>query len=169
MFKLFRSKPHPHEHDDYTIWMTDAARIQGISTQANALSSHGVKVVIHSESNSDSDAIMSIVNPNVNVVRKSDLSPNRLTDLGIKNEVLYLMLVGLPDDPEAEESLLTNCKDLPFKIVLQLHLSLNELNAADLVPSNMGEKLKRLGGTEDEPITHRWVSAAIAKARKRKS
>lgn len=168
MFNLFRSKPHPHEHGDEAIWMTDAARIHGVCAEANALSNMDEKVVIFAASNSDASAIGTHAGPNVSVVRKSDLSPNRLTEFAQNRSVLYLMLVGLPDTPEAEESLLTKCKDLPFRIVLQLHLSLPELNAAGLVPSNMADKLKQLGGSEDEPITHRWVSSAIQKARRKK-
>lgn len=168
MLSWFRPPPHPHMCEDASVWLSDAARLKGVVVQAQQRLVAGEKVVLGTHSTATVQALRNARGSvPVEVLEPHQLSPSRLTEQARGAKALRLLLVGPALQPAWEENLLVQCKALPFRISLQVHYTLPELGAFGVKTEPLQGLLKTLGLGEDEAIVHKFVSRAIANARKK--
>lgn len=170
MLDWFRRKPpHPHGRDEDRMWLRDSDRTRGVLAAARQAQASGdMAVVIGVQQPGILRSLQAARRPqDPLVLEPHQLQPARLQEAAQGQTELLLLLVGAAGDPEGEEQLLLRSKDLPLRITLQLHLSLEEPVMAALATPRLRQMLERLGARGDEAIVHAWVSRSVATARRK--
>jgi hypothetical protein len=144
MFGMFKRSRYTRLDD--AVWLTEAAKKQGLARMEQAATQEGTAVM---------------------VCAPSQFNASRLQALAASGKPLLLLISDFSATLAQDQALLQAIRATELDVKVQFHTSLEHPMMVKFTPDRTKAMLATLGMKDDEAITHRWVSRAIETARRK--
>jgi hypothetical protein len=144
MFGLFKRKRSTRLDD--AVWLTEAAKKQGLARTEAAAKQEGKTVIVSSP---------------------MQLSASRVQALAAGGKPVLILFSDFSPSLAHDEALLQQIDATEVDVEIQFHTSLENPLLAQFTSGSLKTMLASLGMKPDEAITHRWVTKAIDNARRK--